>query len=71
MSDRVLEAWASRFIDRAKQRSEPWQGSKPGRKLKLLIAGYNGAKNIHNLDPTKPSHAIRVEFKHGFPNPQG
>jgi polysaccharide pyruvyl transferase WcaK-like protein len=45
MSDRVLEAWASRFIDRAKQRSEPRRDWKPGRKLKLLIAGYNGAKN--------------------------
>ncbi|MGH9481822.1 MAG: hypothetical protein ACRD1L_06985 [Terriglobales bacterium] len=28
------------------------------------------AHSIHNLDPNKTFHAIRVEFKHGFPNPQ-
>jgi hypothetical protein len=45
MSDLMLEAWVSGLIEIAKVRkdpnvNDPWR---PGRKLKLLIAGYNGA----------------------------
>ncbi len=47
MMDLVLEAWVSGLIELAKLRwmlgfGEPW---KPGQKLKLLFAGYNGTRN--------------------------
>ena len=48
MMDFILEAWVSSNIERAKLRwmlggSQPW---KPGEKLKLLFAGYNGTRNM-------------------------
>jgi len=48
MMDFVLEAWVSSSIERAKVgwilgEGERW---KPGRKLKLLFAGYNGTRNM-------------------------
>src|SRR3954463_4607865 len=48
MMDFILEAWVSSNIERVKARwmlggSKPWQ---PGEKLKLLFAGYNGARNM-------------------------
>jgi polysaccharide pyruvyl transferase WcaK-like protein len=48
MMDLILEAWVSSNIERAKLRwmlggSQPW---KPGEKLKLLFAGYNGTRNM-------------------------
>ena len=48
MMDLILEAWVSGNIERAKLRwmlggSQPW---KPGEKLKLLFAGYNGTRNM-------------------------
>jgi polysaccharide pyruvyl transferase WcaK-like protein len=47
MSDLILETWVSGLIEAAKWRArtgarEAWT---PGKRLKLLIAGYNGAKN--------------------------
>ena len=47
MMDFVLEAWVSGIIETRKVqwmlgRGEPW---KPGEKLKLLFAGYNGTRN--------------------------
>ena len=47
MMDFVLEAWVSSLIEISKLRwmlgkGKPWQ---PGQKLKLLFAGYNGARN--------------------------
>jgi polysaccharide pyruvyl transferase WcaK-like protein len=47
MMDLVLEAWVSGIIESKKLqwmigRGEPW---KPGDKLKLLFAGYNGTRN--------------------------
>src|ERR1700733_5509535 len=47
MMDFVLEAWVSGIIEGKKiqwmmGKREPWQ---PGEKLKLLFAGYNGARN--------------------------
>ena len=47
MMDLVLEAWVSGLIELAKLRwmlgaGKPW---KPGEKLKLLFAGYNGTRN--------------------------
>jgi len=47
MSDLLLEAWTSALIERAKLRwmlgaGAPW---KPGQPLKLLFAGYTGARN--------------------------
>jgi polysaccharide pyruvyl transferase WcaK-like protein len=48
MMDFVLEAWVSSLIEISKAgwmlgRVHPWQ---PGEKLKLLFAGYNGARNM-------------------------
>ena len=48
MMDFVLEAWVSSSIERAKAgwmigEGERW---KPGEKLKLLFAGYNGTRNM-------------------------
>ena len=47
MSDLILEAWASGLIEVAKLRGAPEASATwaPGKKLKLLIAGYNGARN--------------------------
>ncbi len=47
MMDFILEAWVSANIERAKAswilgKGERWQ---PGKKLKLLFAGYNGTRN--------------------------
>src|SRR6266852_756019 len=47
MMDFMLEAWVSSLIEISKLRwmlgkGKPWQ---PGQKLKLLFAGYNGARN--------------------------
>jgi len=48
MMDVILEAWVSGLIERSKTewmlgKGKPWQ---PGEKLKLLFAGYNGARNM-------------------------
>ena len=48
MMDFILEAWVSSSIERAKAAwmlgaGERW---KPGQKLKLLFAGYNGTRNM-------------------------
>ncbi|HUK19013.1 MAG TPA: polysaccharide pyruvyl transferase family protein [Bryobacteraceae bacterium] len=48
MMDLILEAWVSSSIEKAKLgwmlgKGKPWQ---PGEKLKLLFAGYNGARNM-------------------------
>jgi polysaccharide pyruvyl transferase WcaK-like protein len=48
MMDFILEAWVSSAIERSKAgwmlgKGKPWQ---PGEKLKLLFAGYNGARNM-------------------------
>ena len=48
MMDLVLEAWVSGNIERARARwmlggNQPWR---PGEKLKLLFAGYNGTRNM-------------------------
>ncbi len=48
MMDLVLEAWVSAAVERSKLawmlgRGKPWQ---PGEKLRLLFAGYNGARNM-------------------------
>jgi polysaccharide pyruvyl transferase WcaK-like protein len=48
MMDLVLEAWVSSNIERAKLGwmlgdGKPWR---PGEKLKLLFAGYNGTRNM-------------------------
>jgi len=48
MMDFVLEAWVSGIIETRKARwmlgrGDPW---KPGEKLKLLFAGYNGTRNM-------------------------
>src|SRR5215467_7339795 len=46
--DLILEAWVSSNIERAKARwmlggNRPWR---PGEKLRLLFAGYNGTRNM-------------------------
>src|SRR5258708_31166055 len=48
MMDLVLEAWVSSSIEAAKLswmmgKGKPWR---PGEKLKLLFAGYNGTRNM-------------------------
>ena len=48
MMDLMLQAWVSSIIERKKAswvlgKGERWQ---PGKKLKLLFAGYNGARNM-------------------------
>lgn len=47
MLDLLLEAWTSLLIEVAKSRGETRANGtwKPGRKLKLLIGAYNGARN--------------------------
>src|SRR5437870_1762249 len=47
MTDLLLQAWVAALIERTKLewmlgRGKPW---KPGEKLKLLFAGYNGTRN--------------------------
>ena len=48
MMDFVLEAWVSSSIERAKAGWMLGEGKrwKPGEKLKLLFAGYNGTRNM-------------------------
>ena len=48
MMDLVLEAWVASIIEASKAKwmlgsGEPWR---PGEKLKLLFAGYNGTRNM-------------------------
>ena len=48
MMDLILEAWVSGLIERSKTewmlgKGKPWH---PGEKLRLLFAGYNGARNM-------------------------
>ncbi len=47
MMDLILEAWVSGIIELAKWKWMVGRGSRwrPGRKLKLLFAGYNGTRN--------------------------
>jgi polysaccharide pyruvyl transferase WcaK-like protein len=48
MMDFILEAWVSSSIERAKAGWMLGEGDrwKPGQKLKLLFAGYNGTRNM-------------------------
>ena len=48
MMDFILEAWVSSSIERAKTGWMLGAGKrwKPGEKLKLLFAGYNGTRNM-------------------------
>ena len=48
MMDFILEAWVSSSIERAKAAWMLGAGQrwKPGQKLKLLFAGYNGTRNM-------------------------
>jgi polysaccharide pyruvyl transferase WcaK-like protein len=48
MMDFILEAWVSTSIERAKAGWMLGQGKRwrPGEKLKLLFAGYNGTRNV-------------------------
>jgi hypothetical protein len=48
MMDFILEAWVSAAIEKSKAawilgKGQPWR---PGEKLKLLFAGYNGTRNM-------------------------
>jgi polysaccharide pyruvyl transferase WcaK-like protein len=59
MMDFVLEAWVSSSIERAKASwmlgaGTPW---KPGEKLKLLFAGYNGTRNTGS--DVRPEETLR------------
>ncbi len=59
MMDFVLEAWVSGNIERAKAswvlgKGEGWQ---PGKKLKLLFAGYNGTRNTGS--DVRPEETLR------------
>ncbi len=59
MMDFVLEAWVSGNIERAKAgwilgEGERWQ---PGKKLKLLFAGYNGTRNTGS--DVRPEETLR------------
>src|SRR5438477_12494494 len=59
MMDFILEAWVSAAIERAKASwvlgaGKPWQ---PGEKLKLLFAGYNGARNMGS--DVRPEETLR------------
>jgi len=59
MMDFVLEAWVSSSIERAKAgwmlgAGNPW---KPGEKLKLLFAGYNGTRNTGS--DVRPEETLR------------
>jgi len=57
--DYILEAWVSSNIERAKAgyilgRGERWQ---PGKKLRLLFAGYNGTRNTGS--DVRPQETLR------------
>ena len=57
--DYILEAWVSGNIGRAKAawilgRGERWE---PGKKLKLLFAGYNGTRNTGS--DVRPEETLR------------
>ena len=59
MMDHVLKAWVGADISRAKAawiagRGERWQ---PGKKLKLLFAGYNGTRNTGS--DVRPEETLR------------
>ena len=59
MMDHVLKAWVGVDINRAKAawiagRGERWQ---PGKKLKLLFAGYNGTRNTGS--DVRPEETLR------------
>lgn len=59
MMDRVLEAWVGTNIHRARTawilgKGERWQ---PGKKLKLLFAGYNGTRNTGS--DVRPEETLR------------
>ena len=59
MMDFVLEAWVSANIERAKAGwvlggGERWT---PGKKLKLLFAGYNGTRNTGS--DVRPEETLR------------
>ena len=59
MMDHVLKAWVGADINRAKAawiagRGERWQ---PGKKLKLLFAGYNGTRNTGS--DVRPEETLR------------
>jgi polysaccharide pyruvyl transferase WcaK-like protein len=59
MMDYVLEAWVSGNIERAKAAwilggGERWH---PGKKLKLLLAGYNGTRNTGS--DVRPQETVR------------
>lgn len=59
MMDYILEAWVSANIERAKAayilgKGERWQ---PGKKLKLLFAGYNGTRNTGS--DVRPQETLR------------
>jgi hypothetical protein len=59
MMDYVLEAWVSGNIERAKASwilggGERWH---PGKKLKLLLAGYNGTRNTGS--DVRPQETVR------------
>ncbi|HEY7351882.1 MAG TPA: polysaccharide pyruvyl transferase family protein [Terriglobales bacterium] len=59
MMDYILEAWVSGNIERAKAayilgKGERWQ---PGKKLKLLFAGYNGTRNTGS--DVRPEETLR------------
>jgi len=59
MMDLVLEAWVSGSIERAKAgwvlgEGERWR---PGKKLKLLLAGYNGTRNTGS--DVRPEETLR------------
>ncbi|HZQ18421.1 MAG TPA: polysaccharide pyruvyl transferase family protein [Terriglobales bacterium] len=59
MMDYILEAWVSSNIVRAKAayilgKGERWQ---PGKKLKLLFAGYNGTRNTGS--DVRPEETLR------------
>ena len=59
MMDFVLEAWVSGNIERAKTgwilgKGERWQ---PGKKLRLLFAGYNGTRNTGS--DVRPEETLR------------
>jgi polysaccharide pyruvyl transferase WcaK-like protein len=59
MMDFILEAWVSTNIERAKAswimgKGERWE---PGKKLKLLFAGYNGTRNTGS--DVRPEETLR------------
>ncbi|MBO0911775.1 MAG: polysaccharide pyruvyl transferase family protein [Acidobacteria bacterium] len=59
MMDYILEAWVSANIERAKAayilgKGERWQ---PGKKLRLLFAGYNGTRNTGS--DVRPQETLR------------